>query len=419
MARCKKPRDPNKGIRIREREDGTLSYQALVKVDGKQISLGTHDTLTDAQADRHAFYKRRELEGRAVPKDSGILTVAELGALCLANAPEWDVDRWRKRVLERAEFAQWPATDVGQEHVQVWIDQMANTPIDYGPQRGEKPSRGTLHSALSLLRRVYKWAKMPARKYVSHNPCEGVTIGNSTDAKPRSRVRVLDYLREDECQKLLDAPRSKLPLEPRTKFLVLLFSGARPADVFRLTWDRIDWENESIHFTSTKTSKRRNNDYTVHALPQLMAALREWHMHCGRRTEGLVFRNEDGEVFARGYDAGWANKRYRQPKVKERGGVVVERKLAKEITVMEGYRAKVGITRDVPLYALRHSCASHLLLGTVSWTGGRQWSREEVQAQLGHLDSAATEWYMKSLGILGKRAASESKAALKLQKKGK
>lgn len=390
-----------KGVRRRVLGDGTEVFDPLVKIDGKQRSLGACPTPELAAAKRHAHFKILASEGVRVPRDTGVLTVAQLGAACLSA--EWDVDRWRARVLEMAEFAEWPANEVAPDDVQIWIDKMANTPIAVGRGKGELPTRGTLHSAISLLRRVFRWARMPARRYVTHNPVDGVTIGNSTDVKPKSKRNLLDYLREDEAKRLLDAGEDVIGLEPKTKFVVLMFSGARPSDVWRLSWDRIDWSAESIRFTSTKTSKVEAHDYTVHALPQLMAALRAWHMRCGRRASGLVFPSEDGQVYRRGYDAGWSDKRER------RGG--------EEVRVTPGYRTKLGIAREVPVYALRHTCACQLLLGGELFTGGRMWSREEVQSQLGHRDSKATEHYMRALGILGRRAARESKEALKAARK--
>ncbi len=102
------------------------------------------------------------------------------------------------------------------------------------------------------------------------------------------------------------------------------------------------------------------------------------------------------------YDGGWADKR--------------DRKGGEDVKVYQGYRSKAGIARDVPLYALRHTCACQLLLGSQLFTGGRQWSREEIQSQLGHRDSKATEHYLRALGILGRRAALESREALKKNK---
>jgi integrase len=391
----------HKGVRARKLKDGRIVYDPLVKIGGKQKSLGSCDTLDEALATRHAYFKKLAGEGKKVPRDTGVLTVAQLGAMHLTA--EWDVDRWRARVLEMAEFAEWPAVDVSSEDVQIWIDKMANTPIASGRGKGELPTRGTLHSAISLLRRVFRWAAMPARRYVTKNPVDGVTIGNSTDTKPKSKRNLLDYLRESEAKQLLDAGEDVIPLEPKTKFVMLMFSGARPSDMWRLDWERIDWSAESIRFTSAKTSKVEAHDYTVHALPQLMAALKAWHMRCGRRTSGLVFPSEDGKVYTRGYDAGWSDKRER------RGG--------DEVLVTRGWRSKLGIARPVPVYALRHTCACQLLLGSDLFTGGRQWSREEVQSQLGHRDSKATEHYMRALGILGRRAARESKEALKAKRR--
>jgi integrase len=407
----KKPR----GIRERVLSDGTRKYDPLVRIDGAKVTLGTCDTLDEAVAMRHAHFKALAKKGEPVRVDPGILTVRQLGNLCLKETgKEWDEDRWRARVLT-ASWADLPATQVTEDDVRVWLDDMARTPIATGSSAGELPTRGTLHSALSLLRRVYRWGRMPTRRYVTHNPAEHVTIGDSTDVKPKSNRRALDYLREGEAKRVMDA-RPTIPLEAWAKFMVLMFAGCRPSDLWRLTWDRVDWAAESIRFTSTKTSKQEARDYTVHALPQLMAALREWHLFCGRRETGLVFRNPDGGVFARGYDGGWSDKKFKQRRRKQVDGRVVETTKAEDVSVQRGLRHKMGITREVPLYALKHTLASHLLLGSDLFTGGRAWSREEVQSQLGHLDSSATEHYMRSLGILNRRASKESKAALKLQK---
>lgn len=411
-----KKRKLPKGIRARTLKDGRVVYDPLVKVDGKQKSLRACDSIDEAVARRHAHFEARAAEGGKAPPPSGAgpLTVAQLGAACLTS--EWDVDRWRARILEMADFAHWPAYEVSPEDVQVWIAKMASTPIKSGRGAGELPTRGTLHSAISLLKRVFRWAAMPSRKYVTKNPVDGVTIGNSTEVRPKSKRNVFDYLRESEAKLLLDADEDTIPLEPKTKFVVLMFSGARPSDVWRLTWDRVDWSAESIRFTSQKTSKVEEHDYTVHALPQLMTALRLWHLRSGRPTSGLVFPSEKGKVYARGYDAGWADKRERRH-WKWEVDDEVRRNKAKRVTVTKGWRRKLLIGRPVPVYALRHTCACQLLLGSELFTGGRQWSREEVQSQLGHRDSQATEFYLRALGILGRRAAKESKEALKALKK--
>jgi len=72
----------------------------------------------------------------------------------------------------------------------------------------------------------------------------------------------------------------------------------------------------------------------------------------------------------------------------------------------------------VHLYALKHTLACHLLLGTKLFTGGRRWSREEIQSQLGHKSGQATERYMLALGLASRRAAEESREALREQRRG-
>jgi len=56
---------------------------------------------------------------------------------------------------------------------------------------------------------------------------------------------------------------------------------------------------------------------------------------------------------------------------------------------INGYRLRAGITRRVRFHDLRHTCASHLLMGT--W--GVRLPIEEVAAWLGHSSTAVTQRY--------------------------
>ena len=80
---------------------------------------------------------------------------------------------------------------------------------------------------------------------------------------------------------------------------------------------------------------------------------------------------------------------------------------------LPGYREKAGIRRPVPLYALRHTCASLLLLGAPLYTGGRRWDDSEIASHLGHADLSTVRNYAVSLGIASKLAVEESRVALK------
>ena len=57
--------------------------------------------------------------------------------------------------------------------------------------------------------------------------------------------------------------------------------------------------------------------------------------------------------------------------------------------VCPGWKVKAGIARRVRFHDLRHTCASHLVMGT--W--GQAWSLSEVAAMLGHSRTTTTEIY--------------------------
>jgi integrase len=447
------PPQPEKlptGIRRKPNKDGSVSYLAYAYEGGAQISLGARDSVDAAVALRLAYYQVKANEGLPTPEDLGILTLRQLGALYFDQfGQKWDKRRWSARIEGMAEFIDWPITQIGQEHVRRWIAKMAATPIASGKNAGEKPTRGTLHSAIVLLRTVFAWACMPDQGYLTINPCPAheVTIKSSTRERPKSRRNVFDYLREDEAR-LLNEPKIEIPLAQLTKFRVLMWAGPRPIDAWRLSWPDIDWSTDIVKFGSSKTSHDQITEYFVHMLPQLAAGLREWWLACGRPKRGLVFPSgsfdEKGNElpYTSGYDAGWQDKSERRqwvyyvdntedgslsadstrPKRATRTGAQAKelrrlhgerKKSVGELKVTPGWRSKLGITRDVPLYALRHTCACNLLLGTDYFVGGRTWTREEVQSQLGHKDSSATEFYLRALGLASRKAVVESREALK------
>lgn len=87
-----------------------------------------------------------------------------------------------------------------------------------------------------------------------------------------------------------------------------------------------------------------------------------------------------------GYDGGWRDKRARTGEV-GKGGL-------RALVVMPGLKSRVGISRDVRFHDLRHTCASHLVMGT--W--GTTWTLEQIRELLGHSTIRVTERYAH-LGI--------------------
>lgn len=384
-------------IRKRRIKDGSLRFDVLIREPGQaQKQVASFETQEQAEALLALHCVRRAEAGHYVPQDIGILTVRNIGELYLDVLPAHrhtvDRNRWRARIAS-AEFIDWPLTQLGESAVKRWIASMAETPIATGKSAGQLPTRSTLQNALNLLRGALRWAVI--KGHVDVNAAKNVTISESTTVQPKTSAigDAYDYLHEHEVRKLLEAP---LPLAQKTAFTLLAFTGARPKDLYLLTWDRVDIRGALVRF---RTHKKHRN-YLARLLPVAHEALRTWWLSRGQPSDGLVFpgppseEHPKGAPHTTGYDWGWAD---------------AEPKPGKK---WKGYRERAGIRRKLPLYSLRHTAASHLLLGTELYTGGRRWSQEEVASFLGHGDLDSVPRYLVGLGIANQRAVEESRVAL-------
>jgi integrase len=392
-------------IRKRTLKSHEERYDVIVSVDGKKKTLHSGDDRLKAEAVLARWHFRRRQGGHRVPDKSGIITMRKLGELYVAELPRERqaeaASRWRARV-DTGEWADWPIAQVGERAVRKWVDRMARTPVKSGKSAGKLPKRQTIQNALNLLRGAFRWAII--EEHAVSNPAEKVSIRGSTVARPESSTvgEAFDYLRADEVQRILDAA---IPLKPKTAFVLLAFTGARPKDLYLLTWDRVDVRAATIRYRTHK----KGRDYVVHMLPPALEAIRAWWMAAGQPVMGLVFPGVDPDTkrpraHTKGYDWGWST-------------TSGKRRVGDADEPYAGYRERMGIKRVVPLYSLRHSAASHLLLGTPIYTGGRRWSQEEVASQLGHGDLSTVRRYVVALGIASQRAVEESREALKSGKK--
>lgn len=133
----------------------------------------------------------------------------------------------------------------------------------------------------------------------------------------------------------------------------------------------------------TKTKATRH----VPLLPPAIEALKAWKKGAPKNPRGLVFPSDTLGVRASGFVWGWRDK----PEERTRKGEVVR-------IVRPGIARRAGIERHVTWYsATRHTCASHLLMG--SWTKDakgwmtRRLSLEDVRKCLGHADISGTQRY--------------------------
>ena len=152
----------------------------------------------------------------------------------------------------------------------------------------------------------------------------------------------------------------------------------RAGEIWGLRWEDVDFDEREILVRysfdgPTKGGKVRR----IPMLPPVLEALARWRRRDDvTRAAGLVFHARDGAMHTRGYDAQWAKK----------------------------WRSAAAVRPELRFHDLRHTCASHLIMGT--W--GRAWRLEEVQVVLGHASRTTTERYARLAPDSIRRVANEA-----------
>jgi len=196
---------------------------------------------------------------------------------------------------------------------------------------------------------------------IHSNPCDAVEL-------PKHKAREIQCLTREQANSLI-AVRVVTRTEPdgrtvtvenkhRTLFSFMLCTGARPSECFAVKWSDIDFDRSTVtiqrsvewlskkqggswYFKDTKTkSSRRCVPLPAPMLQQLRehrAAQNEALLKAGIRTD-LVFASSDGTPLQRRN----VSRRYFKPALRA-----------------------AGLSEDLSLYALRHSCATLLLQANV------------------------------------------------------
>lgn len=174
-------------------------------------------------------------------------------------------------------------------------------------------------------------------------------------------------------------PKTLARLEQRRAFYravyaVAIYGGLRQGEVFGLHWEDVSFDANQIHVRrlrgggplKTASSKRR-----VPMLRAVREALDAWRRHGGVvKTHGILFPSDGGTVggserggyFGDSYDASWETR----------------------------WRAKATERGYVTFHDLRHTCCSHLAMGT--W--GKPLRDIEIATWAGHSDLKTTKRYM-------------------------
>ena len=155
---------------------------------------------------------------------------------------------------------------------------------------------------------------------------------------------------------------------------LLFYAGLRRGEALRLTWDKIHLDRGFIELTDTKPGRER----VVPIQKKLKPYLKAWHR--------LQRRPESGPVFFR----------------RTSDGRTVRLSLDNVTKTFKKYVRQAGLSENVNLHGLRHSCATELLrsgmdIHQVARILGH--SSLEVTQIYEHLDASDLKRRMRELGL--------------------
>ena len=350
-------------------------FKAQIRRGGKAVSLGRFDTPREASIVYQAALEQKREEERAGARAPRGLTLRAYGERWLEerelreranyNAHE-DKLRWNRHVVD-SEFIDLTLRSIKREHIWRWVREVArrpamNTKIVGGEKvltpKGHTLSERSVRNCLNLLRVALGEAVDAG--LIKVNPADGLRVPK------QDRVHNdIDYLRVDEVEALLTLP--ELPEKLRVAFTVAIYTGVRAGELWGLRWESVSLDPERPEITVERTWRRKGTKgKRIRQVPLLRPAreaLERWRGRDGvTRMTGPVFVAEEGRYIGRphtkGYDGQWKK-----------------------------WRTRAGITRNIPLKNLRHTCGSHLIMGT--W--GRALTMKQVCDWLGHQSVTTTE----------------------------
>jgi integrase len=353
-------------------------FRAEVMLDGERHNLGVHDSRPEALAAIEAAVRLHRARAVELPQT---LTLREWGDVWLARRQQDGVrgirrerSRWKRHILN-APFADRPIKRIDTADVVSWVRGLMQTeaadavtsPVTGKTElreTGENLSRQTVKHCFSLLKLAFSDALQEGR--VRSNPCDGVKV-------PKQRGATKDVWTFLTPAEIALATGIETDEPYRTMYTVAIYTGLRREELWKLTWSDVvlSGEHPRVMVRESKNDKPRE----VPLLGPPLDALRRWRdQKPGVGTAPvfpqLVGRNK-GKRHPDTYDARWRD--YYAAKGKR----------------MPGWCRRAGISRHVRFHDLRHTCASHLVMGT--WMPAL--SLYEVRDWMGHSSVQVTQKY--------------------------
>ncbi len=347
-------------------------FRVRITVDGERVT-GTCDTRSEAEELRRGLMQEAsKWEREAAPRPAApVVTLGSWGTTWLArrrSRVRWfanDKSRWSLYVAPSS-LASMPLAELRPRHVRAWLADLSETKRD-----GELLTTRTVRHVLNLVRKAL--ADAVDEEFLTTNPAAGMKVPRRQGAA-ESAVR--EYLTAAEVETVERG--ENIPEAARLLYVVAIYTGLRQGELWGLRWgDVLDGDvRPSVVVRWSHTNAPKNGKVQpVPLLPkarEAFARLRALAVMDGDGPDGeaLVFPSPRGHQRPVSDDAGWSSRKvHGRPRV--------------------GHREALHLNPRVTFHGLRHTCASHLIMGT--W--GITLPTAEVRAFLRHASVTTTERY--------------------------
>jgi integrase len=294
--------------------------------------------------------------------------------------------RWAAHVLP-ADLAHMPLRSIRPRHVDAFAKALPARKAKRTIRRADRVelvdtdrpiSRQTAQHALKLVYLALEAARIAG--HLSGNPAAGIRVPRVRRPEPEGSRELVPYLTTDEIGRLLLA--LKPSPEWQSLYAVAIFGGLRKGEMLGLRWEDLELSGDRPRIRVRRTydgpAKSASSRRDVPLLAQALAPLLRWQRHGGvRRLSGPVWPAPGGGMRRKGDPLRWPDKRYRAGN-------------PPELRVTHGARHMSGCGEHMRFHDLRHTCASHLVMG--SWTAAPL-TLQQVQVWLGHSNISVTMRY--------------------------